>query len=244
MTVEWIRSFFLIKSIPQILRHSIYESICQVLIDVITSARNLMGKKERNWKTLDSVLNESWNMLSRGAAHFNDPFHWPVLGTTGKEGVSLRCVILRKFLMPGRVLVCHSDARAGKIQEISADARVSWLFYHPQRKVQLRISSHATLHADDQFADEQWAAMKPASRLNYCTTDPPGTAVERPSSGLPDFLRHKVPALIDTEKSRHNFMAIACRIDSMDWLVLQVLGNRRARFDWDETGLNAKWLIP
>ena len=203
-----------------------------------------MRKREGNWNTLDGILNESWNMLGRGAAHFNDPFHWPVLGTTGKKGASLRCVILREFLLPGRVLVCHSDARAGKVQEISASAKVSWLFYHPQKKVQLRISGHATLHADDQFADEQWAKVKTTSRLNYCGIEPPGTAVDGPSSGLPDFLRRKAPALIDTEKSRHNFMAIACRIDSLDWLVLRVLGNRRARFDWDETGLNANWLIP
>jgi hypothetical protein len=203
-----------------------------------------MRIKEDNWKTLDGVLAESWKMLGRGADHFNDPFHWPVLGTTGKEGISLRCVILRQFLLPGRILVCHTDARAAKVQEITADARLSWLFYHPQKKVQLRISGHATLHADDQFADEQWAAVKAASRLNYCTTKPPGTPVDNPSSGLPDFLRRKVPALLDTEKSRPNFTAIAGRIDSMDWLVLQVLGNRRARFDWDETGLNARWLIP
>jgi hypothetical protein len=32
-----------------------------------------MRKKEGNWNTLDEVLNESWKMLSRGAAHFNDP---------------------------------------------------------------------------------------------------------------------------------------------------------------------------
>ena len=68
-----------------------------------------MSKKEGNWNTLDGVLNESYKMLGRGAAHFNDPFHWPVLGTTGKEGAGLRCVILREFLLPGRVLVCHSD---------------------------------------------------------------------------------------------------------------------------------------
>ena len=203
-----------------------------------------MRIKKDNWKTLDSILKEGWNMLSRGAARFNDPFHWPVLGTTGKKGVSLRCVILREFSIPGRVLVCHTDARARKVQEITADARVSWLFYHPQRKVQLRISGHATLHADDQFADEQWTKVKAASRLNYCAIEPPGTPVDSPSSGLPDFLRHKVPSIFETEKGRHNFMAIACRIDSMDWLVLQVLGNRRARFDWDETGLNARWLIP
>jgi hypothetical protein len=83
-----------------------------------------MKRKEGDWNTLDGVLSESWKMLSRGATHFNDPFH------------------------------------------------------------------------------------------------------------------------LDTEKGRHNFMAIACRIDSMDWLVLRVLGNRRARFNWDETGLNARWLIP
>jgi len=29
-----------------------------------------------------------------------------------------------------------------------------------------------------------------------------------------------------------------------DWLVLQMFGNRRARFEWDESGQNAKWLIP
>ena len=183
-------------------------------------------------------------MLSRGAAHFNDPFHWPVLGTIGKEAVSLRCVILRQFLMPDRVLVCHSDARAEKVQEISGLDKVSWLFYHPQKKVQLRISGHATLHVNDQFADEQWAAARATSRLNYCAIGPPGTPVDSPSSGLPDFLLRKVPTLFETEKGRHNFIAIACRIDSMDWLVLRVLGNRRARFDWDDTGLTAKWLIP
>ena len=203
-----------------------------------------MIKKERSWKNLDGVLKECWKMLSRGATHFNDPFHWPVLGTTGKDGVNLRCVILRQFLMPSRVLVCHSDARAVKVQEISESDKVSWLFYHPQRKVQLRIFGHAILHADDQFADEQWAAANATSRLNYCAVKPPGTPVDRPSSGIPDFLHRKVPDLLNTEKSRHNFVAITCRIDSMDWLVLRVLGNLRARFDWDETGQNAQWLIP
>ena len=56
--------------------------------------------------------------------------------------------------------------------------------------------------------------------------------------------RYRKLHLFNTEKGRHNFMTIACRIDSMDWLILRVLGNRRARFEWDNTGLSAKWLIP
>jgi pyridoxamine 5'-phosphate oxidase len=203
-----------------------------------------MRKKEGKWSTLDGVLKAIWAMLDRGATHYRDPFHWPVLGTSGKDGVRLRCVILRDFLMPDRVLVCHTDARAAKVEEISNAAKVSWLFYHPKRKVQLRISGHACLHADDPFADRQWAGTGVSSRLNYCAIQPPGTPIDSPSSGLPDFLLNKAPTLLETEKGRQHFTAISCRIDSIDWLLLRVLGNRRARFEWDESGLNAKWLIP
>jgi hypothetical protein len=198
--------------------------------------------KKRN--TLDGVLEEIWKMLERGATRYNDPFHWPVLGTTGPDGIGMRSVILREFSSSERKLVCHTDARAAKVCDISDSARVSWLFYHPQKKVQLRISGIATLHADDSVADRQWAAAGITSRLNYCAVAPPGTPVDRPSSGLPDFLLKKAPSLLETEKNRKNFMAIACRFDSIDWLVLQVLGNRRARFVWDESGRKATWLVP
>lgn len=203
-----------------------------------------MKKKAGKWDTLDAVLEETWAMLKNGVNRPNDPFHWPVLGTTAKEGSRLRTVILRGFDLPRRLLVCHTDARAQKVEEIAALAIVSWLFYHPERKVQLRISGCATLHADDQFADGQWAATKITSRLNYCAVEPPGTVVDKPSSGLPDFLRNKVPTLLDSERGRRNFMVIAGRIDSLDWVALNTLGNRRARFVWDENGFKASWLVP
>jgi hypothetical protein len=203
-----------------------------------------MKKNKGKWDTLDGVLNEVWTMIKRGATHFNDPFHWPVLGTTGKNGCSLRTVILRQFILSERILVCHTDARATKVQEICNDNKVSWIFYHPKKKIQLRILGPAKLHTDDPFADDQWAGTKLTSRLNYCATEPPGTPVDKPSSGLPDFLLNKIPTLLESERGRKNFMAIACRIESIDWLVLSVLGNRRARFDWDENRLRATWLIP
>jgi len=203
-----------------------------------------MSKKEEKWNSLDGVLKEICKMLDRGASNYHDPFHWPVLGTTGKAGPDMRCVILRQFSMPERVLVCHTDARAAKVRAISNFSKVSWLFYHPKKKVQLRITGHASLHTDDHFADRQWADTKLSSRLNYCAIEPPGTPTDSPSSGLPDFLLNKVPTLLETDKGRQHFAAISCRFDAIDWLVLRVLGNRRARFQWDAAGLNAKWLIP
>jgi hypothetical protein len=201
-------------------------------------------KKREKWDTLDRILNEIWAMLKRGATHFNDPFHWPVLGTTGTDGCSLRTVILRELILPDRILVCHTDARARKAQEIRNSHQVSWLFYHPEVKVQLRISGRAKLHTDDQFADDQWAATKITSRLNYCSAIPPGRRIDEPSSGLPDFLLNKIPTFLETQRCRKNFMAISCEIDSIDWLILKALGHRRARFDWEENRLAATWLIP
>ena len=200
--------------------------------------------KKGHGDALHGILNEVWTMLKRGVTHSNDPFHWPVLGTTGKDGCHLRTVILRQFILPDRTLVCYSDARASKAQDIGHYSKVSWLFYHPEKKVQLRISGQATCHRNDQFADDQWAATKITGRLDYSTSHPPGTPVDKLSSGLPDYLLEKIPTLLDSERSRKNFMAISCRIDSIDWLMLGALGHRRARFDWDEDRLSATWLIP
>ncbi len=203
-----------------------------------------MLKKTGKWDTLNAVLEETWSMLRNGVNRPDDPFHWPVLGTAVMEGSRLRTVILRGFDETQRRLVCHTDARAQKVGEIYAAANVSWLFYHPERKVQLRICGPATLHSDDRLAEEQWKDTKSTSRLNYCTVEPPGTAIDGPSSGLPDFLRNKVLTLLDSQRGRRNFMVIACQIETLDWVRLSILGNRRARFIWDENGLTSSWLVP
>ena len=203
-----------------------------------------MIEEEIKWDTLESVLKGAWTMIQKGVSDTNDPFHWPVLSTTGKDGGQLRTVILRQFILPDRIMVCHSDARSAKVQEISDSDRVSWLFYHPERKVQLRISGRATLHRHDRIADEQWKATKITSRFNYATNQPPGTPIDRPSSGLSDLFRNKVPTLLESEKFRENFIAIACQIEHLDWLILKTLGNQRGRFDWDKDGLNARWVVP
>ena len=203
-----------------------------------------MKKHKRKPESLEGVLNDTWSMIEKGVRRFNDPFHCPVLGTLVKNGCSQRTVILRSFLLPERMLVCHSDKRSKKVKEIAACPNVSWLFYHPKKKTQIRISGQTTLHTNDEFSDEQWARTSLTSRINYCATDAPGTPAKQPISGLPDFLINKVPTLVQSEMGRKNFVAIATRIETLDWLALNILGNKRARFVWDKSGLNASWVIP
>lgn len=202
--------------------------------------------KNRNGKsdTLDGVLDKIWLMLEQGATHSDDPFHWPVLGTIAGDGCSLRTVILRQVKLHERILVCHTDARSAKVQEILDCSQTSWLFYHPQKNIQLRISGNTALHAHDPYADKQWADTRITSRLNYCASQPPGTRIDKPSSGLSDFLLNKIPTLLDTERCRKNFMVIVVHIVSIDWLALKITGNRRALFEWDKDRLRATWLVP
>jgi hypothetical protein len=203
-----------------------------------------MKIKNVKWDNLDDILDEIWLMLNKGATDSDDPFHWPVLGTAAKEGCSLRTVILRQFKASDRILVCHTDARSAKVHEIINYSQTSWLFYHPKKKIQARISGSATLHAHDSYADQQWANTSNISRLNYCTSQPPGTPIDRPSSGLPGVLLNKIYTLLETGMGRKNFMAIAVQIYSIDWLILKTTGNQRARFEWDEDRLHATWLVP
>jgi pyridoxamine 5'-phosphate oxidase len=198
------------------------------------------GKRD----TLGDILDEIWLMLEKGATRSDDPFHWPVLGTAAKEGCSLRTVILRQVNTSNRTLVCHTDARSEKVQEIMNDSHTGWLFYHPPKKIQVRISGHSTLHAHDPYADQQWADTSITSRLNYCASQAPGTPIDKPTSGLPDFLLNKIPTLLETEIGRQHFMAIEVAINSIDWLILKITGNRRARFEWVEGRLRATWLVP
>jgi hypothetical protein len=183
-------------------------------------------------------------MLEHGAKHSDDPFHWPVLGTSSEAGCSLRSVILRQADGSNRTLVCHTDARSVKVQEIMHHSRTSWIFYNPSTKVQVRVSGKTTLHAHDTFADQQWASTRITSRLNYCASRPPGTPIDQPSSGIPDFLLKKIPTLLETEMGREHFMAIQVHIDLIDWLILKVSGNRRAQFKWIDGALRSTWTVP
>ena len=121
---------------------------------------------------LNKKLNEAWTMLEQGVSNFNDPFHWPILGTRGNQGCHQRTVILRQLKIPERILICYTDARAPKTQQISLCDKVSWLFYHPEKKIQLRIAGRAQLHTDDMLADELWSKTSITTRLNFCAIDP------------------------------------------------------------------------
>ena len=204
----------------------------------------MIFKKQDNLDTLDGFLTFIWKMLNRGEKNFKHAFHCPVLATNTEIHAEPRTVILRYFSEKKRTLMCHSDVRAPKIHQIREDPQVTWLFYDPKSKLQLRIYGNATVHTDDPLAQNLWERIRVTNRMNYCTSLEPGTPVNKPSSGLPDFVAKTAPHLLDKNLGRDHFAVIRCHFNSIDALLLGLTGHKRAKFVWENSQLASTWTVP
>ena len=81
------------------------------------------------------------------------PFHTPVFGTICDGEPQLRVVVLRRFWRKNpRGLAFHAHIGSPKIEEIRSNPNISWLFYHPSEKFQVRIKGAATVHTSGEYA--------------------------------------------------------------------------------------------
>lgn len=185
--------------------------------------------------TLDATLACAFAALRRGADDHRSPFHTPTLATRGVDGSpELRTVVLRAFHPAARSLHIHTDRRSAKAAQITADPRAALHGYDPLARTQLRLAGHAMLHLDDAAADAAWSASRETSRMTYATAHPPGTALRAPCA-----------APTDPAAGRTHFALMVLTFDSLDWLLLDPAGHRRARFTWGRDGAaTATWLVP
>ncbi len=193
---------------------------------------------------LDDVLETTWRQLTEGAKYSAAPFHLGVLATRGAEGPSLRTVVLRAVFPEQRMLLCHTDARSGKLNEIGADNTIAWLFYDAKIKVQLRLSGTARIHTDDALAKTQWERTRLSARCCYLTAYSPGTSIKSAGGGMPVNLEDRSPSMAESEQGWTNFAVVACHIETVDWLSLNAHGHRRAKYCWDGAMWQATWIAP
>ena len=195
----------------------------------------------------EQLRSKIFAMLTRGVTDRKSPLHTPTVATIGGDGSPLaRVVVFRKFLPEVRSLIFHTDLRSPKIIELRADFRISWLFYHPNEKIQFRIAGQATIHADDNDALKlkQWQATRAFGRRCYMGAAPSRTVSEA-TSGMPAEIETREPTIEESEAGFPNFAVVSTKINSIDCLELYVAGHRRSLFTWRENDeLETEWLTP
>lgn len=190
------------------------------------------------------ILKHIWKNLDLGTLQRRHPFHLPIFGTVDDDAPEMRIVVLRRFWRRPPCLAFHAHSGSPKINQIESNPNVYWLFYHPEEKMQVRIKGTATIHKNDELADEQWISTELFSRRCYVGAAP-SLESKMPTSGLPENLIDREPTQAESEAGRANFVVVTSTIKEIDCLEMNVRGHRRSLFKWNEKGeLETKWLTP
>ena len=176
-----------------------------------------------------------WRSLVRATHDGRHAFRLPTVATRCPErGIRARTVVLRDCAPGTAKLSFHSDRRAGKLAGLEIEPRVSWCFYDPRHRVQVRAETRAEVRIGEGLARAAWDEQGPSARRIYRVEPRPGTALPQGWS---------LPPPSDRDDGFENFALVECSIEELEWLVLAREGHRRLRFredpggDWRATAL-------
>jgi pyridoxine/pyridoxamine 5'-phosphate oxidase len=183
---------------------------------------------------LAEVLENLWAMLFKAARSRHGGFHTPAVASLGPDGMpQVRTVVLRNAARDRAELTFHTDRRSPKVAQLKSQPRVQWLFYDAQARTQLRVDAIADIISEGPVKEARWEASHPMSRECYRVALPPSSQVDRPES---------IPAPLPN--GHEHFCVVHTRVIAIDWLYLHHQGHRRARFEYNDAGIHATWLVP
>ncbi|MGI9331186.1 MAG: pyridoxamine 5'-phosphate oxidase family protein [Gammaproteobacteria bacterium] len=190
--------------------------------------------KDPETATLGELVGLAWDLLDDGVNRRTAPFHTPVLASMAEHGADARTVVLRAADAPTRQVICHTDTRSPKVAQLADNPGVTWVFYDPKLKIQLRLRGPVTLYDNDELATRRWDASTPSSRLCYANSPGPGAKIEQPES----------VSVLDEQHAYQNFQVLSCQVEHLDWLFLSSNCHRRAHCSWRDGSWQANWLAP
>lgn len=131
------------------------------------------------------MTNRYWNQIideiSEGTRNTAHPFRYATLATIGLEMVPrLRTIVIREFDPEQMRLTFYTDSRSKKMLHIKENRKVSLLYFHPEKLLQLRIEGLALKERDADALARHWGGVKNQSKKDYTTTQAPGSEIQGP----------------------------------------------------------------
>lgn len=183
-------------------------------------------KKVLELELLETVRRE----LINGYSKKRHPFRYFTLATVNNGKPRQRTVVLRKLLPDFSVLI-YTDQRSQKINDISKNPKVSALFYHPKKLLQLRIDATAEIITDSVQLNNYWQNIPENSRKDYITVKAPGSDISHPDH-------------VDYDSETNYFTAIRLIPNTIEYLQLQRPNHLRIRFENNGNAWHSQFLVP
>jgi hypothetical protein len=152
-------------------------------------------------------------------------------------------VVLREVLPYNQQIFIHTDVRSEKVNEIKSNPSLTVVYYDDADHIQMIIKAEATIHHQDDIAEQHWQQSGFKSRRNYLTQQSPSSPLKEEGSGL-EYLDDK--KFDDSDPAGYeNFAVVVLNTNFLDYLQLNHDGNRRARFKKDENNnWIGEWITP
>lgn len=194
---------------------------------------------------LDAIETFCWNRMEAACLDYKDVLHCPIVGNRNEMGVNMRTVVLRKLKKEEKQLWFHTDIRSGKWNELQNDPAISWLFYSPEERLQLRVMGTVTIHHQDEISEAAWENTSVNGRRTYLCNPGPSSIIAEPASGLSPVLEERNPTVEESEAGKSWFAVVTTQVQYLEWLWLHSKGHRRAAFHYENAVLTrSNWLIP
>ena len=178
-----------------------------------------------------SFFSELKTELKNGLQEKGHPFRFGTLATIGLDASpQLRSVVLRK-VSDDIQLTFYTDKRSNKINQLEKNNKVSILFYHPEKMLQITVYGVAHIIDDKMVLNQLWQNIHPNARKDYTTTNAPG---------MPISNSERVTYLQNT----HHFCAITIDAHAIEYLKLQHTGHVKVKFSKTELDWEGTFLVP
>lgn len=193
-------------------------------------------------RELGAVSETVWGWVARGVKDRRHGYHMPIVSTVTAAGEpSARMVVLRRVEVARRLVMCHTDVRSVKCEEVRGH-RAHWTFYDPGLRMQVRAWGRAWVEAETGLADEQWAGTTLSARRCYLAPRVPGLEAEGPDVNVPAGMEGRVPTAEEAAAGRVNFGVFMTEVEGMDVLHLAADGHVRVRLEWVGGILGGSWV--
>lgn len=179
----------------------------------------------------DTFFDELKSELQKGVHKKGHPFRYGVLGTVGLSKMArLRIVVLRE-VHDNLTLTFFTDKRSKKLIHIKENNKVSMLFYHPKKLLQLKVEGLASVVIDESALSIYLNDVQPNSKKEYTSQNAPGSLVTKPES-------------VEYLNSENHFCVVEIEPFKIEYLKLKSPNHHRIRFSKTDGNWNGEFLVP
>ncbi len=182
------------------------------------------------------ILQETIDELARGGVDRKHPFRFFTFCTVDMKGLpDARMVVLRKFERDTLQCTIYTDKRSRKAGQLKQQPYAQLLFWHPKKRWQIKISASCTIQEGEEDK-KLYQHLAEGGQASYNTQLPPSSIASS----------HEEAVQTAETFSDENFIAITCRIETLEILQLQRENHNRAQFEFDAEGnaISQNWLVP